>query len=51
MNDYIIVLSDGMYKIYRLRLGSDIVYQYCGASFVMLRDAEDFVEMRNNNAA
>lgn len=51
MSDYIIVLAEGLYKIYRRRPGSDLVYQYCGASFVMLMDAEDFVEMRNNDAA
>lgn len=53
MSEYIIVRTEGIYKIYRRCPGSDLEYQYCGATFVMYVDAEDFVNMKlgSNNAS
>lgn len=50
MNDYIIVRTKGLYKIYRAMTDGSGVYQYAGATFVMLKDAQDFIEMRNTDA-
>lgn len=47
MSDYIIVRTEGLYKIYRQLHEDKNVYQYSGATFVMLQDAEDFIEMKN----
>ena len=49
MNDYIIVRAKGLYKIYCAipQGGNEGVYQYAGASFVMLADAKAFLELRN----
>jgi hypothetical protein len=49
MSNYIIVLSEGLYKIYRQMSDNQITYQYCGATFVMYKDAEDFINMRNSD--
>lgn len=49
MNEYIIVSSEGLYKIYRKMNNSRCVYQYAGATFVMLVDAEDFIKMRSGD--
>lgn len=47
MSEYIIVRTKGLYKIYKQISGNDRVYQYSGATFVMLQDAEDFIDMKN----
>ena len=47
MNDYIIVRTEGLYKIYRKLQDSQDVYQYAGATFVMLPDAQAFVDLKN----
>lgn len=47
MSDYIIVRTKGLYKIYRVMADGSGVYQYSGATFVMLKDAQDFIQIRN----
>jgi len=46
MSEYVIVRHKGLYKIYKLVMNHDDLYQYAGASFSMLSDAQDFVDMR-----
>lgn len=47
MNEYIIVRTEGLYKIYKQTSDNKIVYQYSGATFVMYSDALDFISIKN----
>lgn len=46
MNDYIIIRHKQLYKVYKKVDSNKDLYQYVGASFVMLVDAQEFVDMK-----
>lgn len=47
MNEFIIVRTKGLYKIYSKSPNTPDVYQYAGATFVMLTDAQAFLAIKN----
>ena len=49
MNDYVIIRHKELYKIYKQVDNNRDLYQYVGASFVMLSDAQDFIDMKRDD--
>lgn len=46
MSDYIIIRHKQLYKVYKKVDNNKDLYQYAGAAFVMLVDAQEFVGMK-----